>query len=154
MPVVHHRPSEWLTPNRGMRQLPICAVESRIRFRLSPRCARPAADNPEEQEHGPDGLHGDERPDLTDAVRPRGQDQEEPAENTGDGNCGLEQVGLFPCSPEQSGEEVDGKIEHEEDGKQAHQMHRGSQDRSAARAPDFFQTNPSTDDFQLILSAS
>src|SRR6516225_10139870 len=113
-------PCEWLAQNGGMARLPIFVPESRLQYRLSTHCARPTADNPEEQENGPDCLHGNEGPDLADAVRPRGQNHEEPAENTGDGQCGLEQVGLLPCSPEQSGEKVDGKIEHKKDREQTH----------------------------------
>jgi hypothetical protein len=76
-------------------QLPVFVPQSRIRSRLSTRPAWPAADNPEEQEYVTEGLHGNEGPDLKDAVRPPGQDQEEPAENPGDGYFSLEQIGLI-----------------------------------------------------------
>jgi hypothetical protein len=95
--------------------------------------AGPAADNPKEQEHGPGGLRGDEGPHKAGAVRAGRQGQEEEAEAGGGRRGGLQQVGLLLRRLEQRGQEVDGKIEHEEDGEPAHQAHGGVQHGATGR---------------------
>ena len=94
----------------------------------------PAADDPKEQERGPGGLRGDEGPHEGGAVRPGRQGQEEEAEAGGGRRGGLQQVGLLLRRLEQRGQEVDGKIEHEEDGEQTHEALRSVPHRAAGRA--------------------